>query len=41
MNKKVTAAGQISKKMRQAAESAAEFSFSVQHLTNTGTVRQA
>ena len=41
MYKKVTAGGQFSYKTRQAAECPAEFSFTVQHPTNNGTIRQA
>ena len=39
--KKVTAGGQFSYKTRQAAECPAEFSFTVHHPTNNGTIRQA
>ena len=39
--KKVSAGGQFTYKTRQAAECPAEFSFTVQHPTNNGTIRQA
>ena len=41
MFKKVTAGGQLSYETRQAAVCPTEFSFSVQHPTNNGAIRQA
>ena len=41
MFKKVTAGGMFSYKTRQASECPTEFSFSVQHPINNGTIRQA
>ena len=41
MFQRVTAGGQFSYKTRQAAVYPREFSFSVQHPTDSGTIRQA